>query len=83
MDGKISISLTHISDSQILLSIIDNGRGLPTDFDSKIGASMGMELLQGLTDDLGGSFSIETKNGTQIKIIFGYKPIATANVSFS
>jgi len=83
VDSKISISLTHISDSQILLSIVDNGRGLPTDFDSKIGASMGMELLQGLTDDLGGSFSIETKNGTQIKIIFGYKPIATANVSFS
>jgi two-component sensor histidine kinase len=81
--GKISISLTHISDSQILLSISDNGRGLPTDFDSKIGASMGMELLQGLTDDLGGSFSIETNNGTHIKVIFDYKPITAANVSFS
>jgi two-component sensor histidine kinase len=74
-NAKISISLTHISDSQILLSIADNGRGLPTDFDSKIGTSMGMELLQGLTDDLGGSFSIETENGTHIRIIFGYKPI--------
>lgn len=82
-DGKISISLTHISDSQILLSIADNGRGLPTDFDSKIGASMGMELLQGLTDDLGGSLSIETNNGTHIKVIFDYKPITAANVSFS
>ena len=82
-DGKISISLTHISDSQILLSIADNGRGLPVDFNSKIGASMGMELLQGLTDDLGGSFSIETHEGTRIKVIFDYKPIATENVSFS
>ena len=82
-DGKISISLTHISDSQILLSIADNGRGLPTGFDSKIGASMGMELLQGLTDDLGGSFSIETNGGTHIKVIFDYKPIVAANVSFS
>jgi two-component sensor histidine kinase len=82
-DGKISISLTHISDSQILLSIADNGRGLPTDFDSKIGTSMGMELLQGLTDDLGGSLSIETNNGTHIKVIFDYKPITAANVSFS
>ena len=82
-DGKISISLSHISDSQILLSIADNGRGLPTDFDSKIGASMGMELLQGLTDDLGGSFSIETEEGTHIKVIFDYKPITAGNVSFS
>ena len=82
-DRKISISLSHISDSQILLSIADNGRGLPIDFDSKIGTSMGMELLQGLTDDLGGSFSIETNNGTHIKVIFGYKPIAANHASIS
>jgi two-component sensor histidine kinase len=78
-EGKISISLTHISDSQILLTIADNGRGLPTNFDSKIGTSMGMELLQGLTDDLGGSFSIETNNGTQIKVIFDLKPVMAVN----
>jgi two-component sensor histidine kinase len=82
-DGKISISLAHISDSQILLSIADNGRGLPIHFDSKIGASMGMELLQGLTDDLGGSFSIETNEGTHIKVIFDYKRATAGNVSFS
>ncbi len=80
-DGKISISLTHISNKQILLSIADNGRGLPTDFDSRIGASMGMELPQGLTDDLGGSFSIETDNGTHIKVIFDYKPITPSNIT--
>jgi two-component system, sensor histidine kinase PdtaS len=78
--GKISISLSHISDSQLLLSITDNGLGLPTDFDSKRGASMGMELLQGLTDDLGGSFKIETNEGTHIKIVFNYKPIQAKNV---
>ena len=82
-DGKISISLTHISDSQLLLSIADNGRGLPNDFDAKIGTSMGMELLRGLTDDLGGSLSIETKDGTLIKVIFSYKPISAGNVSFA
>jgi len=82
-DRKISILLNHISDSQIMLSIADNGRGLPTDFDSKIGTSMGMELLQGLTDDLGGSFSIETNKGTHIKVIFGYKPITATHTSFS
>ena len=82
-DGQISISLSHISDSQILLSIADNGRGLPTDFDSKIGASMGMELLQGLTDDLGGSLTIETDGGTRIKVIFKHQAISTENVSFA
>lgn len=42
---------------------------------------MGMELLRGLTDDLGGSLSIETDGGTQIKIIFTYKAIKTGDIS--
>lgn len=75
-EGKIAISLVHISDSQTMLSIADNGRGLPTDFEQKMGTSMGMEMLQGLTDDLGGSLSIETNNGTHIKVIFGCKPVS-------
>jgi two-component sensor histidine kinase len=79
-EAKIFISLTHISDSQILLNVADNGKGLPADFDTKTGASMGMELLQGLTDDLGGSLSIETTDGTCIKIIFDYKPKTAAHV---
>jgi len=74
-EGKIAISLVHISDSQIMLSIADNGKGLPSDFDQKMGTSMGMEMLQGLTDDLGGSLSIETNSGTHIKVIFGCKPV--------
>jgi two-component sensor histidine kinase len=69
-DGKISISLSSISESHLLLSIADNGQGLPIDFDAGIGASMGMELLQGLTDDLGGRLSINTQGGTHIKVIF-------------
>ena len=72
-NGRISISLSHISDSQILLTVQDNGPGLPKDFHNRFGASMGMELLQGLTDDIGGSLSIENNNGTCIKIIFKHK----------
>ena len=44
---------------------------------------MGMELRQGLTDDLGGSFKIETDNGTHIQIVFDYKPGITANALFA
>ena len=81
--GKISISLNHVSSAQLLLSIADNGSGLPVDFESRMGASMGMELLQGLTDDLGGTLSIETNGGTHIKVIFDDKQITAPDVSFS
>lgn len=72
-DKQISISLSRISATQLMLGIADNGRGLPGDFNTRVGASMGMELLQGLAGDLGGNFSIETNNGTHIKVIFDYK----------
>jgi len=81
-EGKICISLNHISDSQILLIVQDNGPGLPKDFVKRQGASMGMELLQGLTDDIGGIFSIENNSGTCIKIIF-HKEISPKEISFS
>jgi len=82
-DNNISIALTHISDVQLLLCVADNGKGLPSDFETKIGTSMGMELLRGLTEDLGGNLSIETKNGTRIKVIFSCKPVTTAHSSFA
>nr|PZN48610.1 MAG: hypothetical protein DIU61_18425 [Bacteroidota bacterium] len=75
-NGVISIALRYVSNSQILLSVQDNGPGLPADFNKRIGASMGMELLRGLTDDIGGTLSIESNNGTLVEIIFSYKSIA-------
>jgi len=44
---------------------------------------MGMELLQGLTDDLGGTLTIETNNGTLIQVFFDYKHVNAANISFA
>ena len=80
--GIISISLKHISDAQLLLNIADNGKGLPSGFSSKLGTSMGMELLQGLTEDIGGSLSIKSEKGLQINIIFNYKPDGSHHMSF-
>jgi two-component system, sensor histidine kinase PdtaS len=71
-DGKISIALRHISAFQILLSISDDGNGLHQEAHNTLGASMGMELLKGLTDDIGGTLSIENNSGTHIRIIFPY-----------
>lgn len=82
-NGGISISLNHISDSQILLSIQDNGPGLPDDLSDRLGASMGMELLRGLTDDIGGQLSIESNQGTHVKIIFSYKALNAGEISVS
>jgi two-component sensor histidine kinase len=67
-NGLISISLSSTSPSHYLLSILDDGVGMPADF--KKTGSLGMSLMKGLSEDLDGSFSIENKDGTSIKISF-------------
>jgi two-component system, sensor histidine kinase PdtaS len=67
--GVISISLSTITPGHYLLRIADNGIGMPLHFNNKK-SSLGMSLMEGLSEDLNGSCSIENDNGTIIKISF-------------
>jgi two-component sensor histidine kinase len=69
-DGIISISLSPTSPQYCLLSIADNGIGMPQHFNNKKPGSLGMSLMTGLSEDLDGNFSIQNNNGTTIKILF-------------
>jgi two-component system, sensor histidine kinase PdtaS len=72
---------------KLLLSISDNGIGFPSHFKNKKPGSLGMSLIEGLSEDLEGIFSIENSNGTTIKISFVHdQPVkrpGTAAVSFA
>jgi two-component sensor histidine kinase/tetratricopeptide (TPR) repeat protein len=76
-EGIISISLEHLSAGHLLLTIQDNGVGLPATFDVHTKGSMGMNLMQGLSEDIGGKFTISNQNGTVISIAFNYIPEST------
>lgn len=67
--GLISISLTSTETNRYLLTIQDNGIGMPLKAD-KINTSFGMSLIEGLSEDLEGDFSIENNNGTVLKLSF-------------
>lgn len=53
-----------------LLTIADNGRGLPYEFDQLNGPSFGMRLMKGLSKQMGGSFRIISDKGVTIEIEF-------------
>jgi two-component sensor histidine kinase len=72
MSGTITISLVSLPDHQYLLSVSDNGVGMPPSSIARAG-SLGMSLMQGLSVDLDGSFSIEHRNGTTIRITFTHE----------
>ncbi len=66
----IGISLKQIDKTHHKFTITDNGIGLPKDFDLTKSNSMGMNLMRGLSKQLGGSFAIQTDSGVTIAIIF-------------
>ncbi|MEP7107989.1 MAG: histidine kinase dimerization/phosphoacceptor domain -containing protein [Ferruginibacter sp.] len=76
--GIISISFKHESVNYLLLTIMDNGTGLPTTFDINKSDSMGMNLMRGLSKEIGAKFTIRSENGTHVAVSFAYDP-ETAN----
>ncbi|GBO51556.1 circadian input kinase A [Pseudanabaena sp. lw0831] len=67
--GQIKISLiqeTH----QIILTVSDNGVGLPEGFELENSEGLGIQLIQSLTEQLEGNLIYDGKNGLMIRISF-------------
>ncbi len=79
--GLIKISLKQLKLHQYLLTIADNGKGLPSGFDYQKSGTMGMSLMQGLSEDIQAGFLITNNNGTEIKIHFSYDPVNDNNLA--
>ena len=69
-DGHVIVGLQTLEHDTVLLTISDNGKGLPEDFDIKTSSSLGMEMMKALSKQLGGTFEIKSKSGTTITIEF-------------
>jgi two-component sensor histidine kinase len=67
---RIGVFFKQINKTHNKLTITDNGIGLPKDFDLKTVNSMGMNLMRGLTKQLGGTFTIQNNRGVTVEIIF-------------
>jgi two-component sensor histidine kinase len=68
--GIVRIHLQQDGADHLLLKISDNGVGLPTGLDAMEHHSLGLDLMQGLTKQLKGSFHIENKEGVHITVRF-------------
>lgn len=68
--GEITISLKEAVNHHFTLRIADNGVGPPTDFDAQSHNSLGITLMNGLSEDIGAHFNIKSESGTQVEIDF-------------
>ena len=67
--GRIEITLT-LEKKHVRLTIQDNGVGLPAGFDIEQSKGFGLLLVKMLSQQLGGSFSMEKRKGTRCTLKF-------------
>jgi two-component sensor histidine kinase len=68
--GTISIELIRLDSLTFRLTISDNGIGLPADFNPNKSRTMGLDLIRGLSKQLGGNLQINSTSGVQISLEF-------------
>jgi two-component system, sensor histidine kinase PdtaS len=69
-NSRITISMELDLRNRITLTVSDNGNLLPADFIIESSGGLGLKLMKGLTEDIHGKFSLVSKNGVTITIIF-------------
>jgi len=70
-EGEITIKLRKTEQSQIEVIYVDDGIGMPNDFDWHSAKSMGLKLVKMLAENqLGGSVEMERNKGTKFTIKF-------------
>jgi two-component sensor histidine kinase len=74
--GQIRVEFRAEPDGQYTLVVADNGVGLPPDFSFEDVTSLGLQLVSMLTQQLGGTLSIDHSRGTTLAIRFDPTPTA-------
>ncbi len=72
--GTIRVRLEQLEDNALALSIVDDGRGIPADFDPAVSRSLGMRITHGLAAQLGGTLFYGGGQGTQVRLVFAASP---------
>ncbi|MFC2157383.1 PAS domain S-box protein [Acidobacteriota bacterium] len=67
--GKIEVRMQR-DEQDYLLTVKDNGIGLPNGFELKKQDSMGMWVIRELADNLDGKLHVESHSGTEVSIRF-------------
>ncbi|MBT6068754.1 histidine kinase, partial [Candidatus Peregrinibacteria bacterium] len=68
--GEINVNMKK-QDQKLQLTVIDDGVGIPDDFDWKNSKSLGLKLVRTLVENqLDGSIDFDNTNGTKFTIKF-------------
>jgi two-component sensor histidine kinase len=69
--GEITIEMTKTSANRTTLTVRDNGIGMPEHVDFRNSPSLGLDLVNSLVQQLGGSIDLDRRAGTAFTLTFG------------
>jgi PAS domain S-box-containing protein len=68
--GEIRVALTRLASNEAVLTVSDDGVGIPDHIDIANTSTLGLQLVSLLADQLGGSISVRRCNLTQLTLTF-------------
>lgn len=69
-EGFISVKVKKIEDNKIKMQITDNGKGMPANIDFRKTESLGLQLVNILSEQINATLTLNQTNGTTFEIIF-------------
>ena len=68
--GDLRMALERAGDEAIVLTVQDNGHGLPAGFDPRQGKSLGLRIVQSLAQQIGARLEMFSDEGTTCRLTF-------------
>lgn len=69
-NGRIVVDIRELDERQVVLTVSDDGKGIPQELDLARTGSLGLQLVHLLTQQLHGQLDIQRTNPTQFSIRF-------------
>ena len=68
--GNVRVELRRVGERELMLSVSDDGIGIPDGFDPAKSISLGVQLVSTLVEQLDGQLEIVRQQGTTIRVRF-------------
>ncbi|QHV96322.1 tetratricopeptide repeat-containing sensor histidine kinase [Spirosoma endbachense] len=81
--GTISLNFHRLKPTTFELRISDDGVGLPADYDPARSHSLGMTLIEGFSQQLGGELTIRNHAGLSISLLFQDEQLSSTSSPLS
>jgi PAS domain S-box-containing protein len=73
-EGRIGVELAKPAEDQVLLAVGDDGVGIPDEFDPMQAATLGLQLVVLLSEQLGATLTMQRAKPTRIELRFPLMP---------